>query len=187
MVDELTDHSARLFRAANWEGAAQTQWKGPDERGKFTFMEVSVRIIASIGSPVFSGVDIPWMHYQYFTGVTVDRADGYAIGKDSRWFRGDVITVARYLVGDMQSSGDVLPSKLTVFFSWLVDFVRPGLMNDVESWSDPVPGLMELRFLLGSLGRIVKRRSAAGFLSIRARVLRRSATAVSETHSDRRQ
>lgn len=158
MVPEIAEQSIRLFKAMEWEGCGQTQWKGPGKDGKFRFIEVSVRIIASVGSPVFSGVDLPWMQYQYFTGQPVDRANGYKIGKSSRWFRGDVITVTRYLIGDTPKSADRLPSKPQVLLSWLGDFVRPGLKNDVESLTDPIPGFLEFILLVRDIMLIVKRK-----------------------------
>jgi len=163
VAPEILDYSTRFFQDLNWEGVAQTQWKGPGPDGKYRFIEVSVRIIASVGSPVFSGVDLPWMHYQYYTGQKVDRADSFIIGKHSRWFRGDTLTVVRHILGDQPKSADKLPSKVSVFHSWLYDLVRPGLENDVEDWSDPIPGLIELKLLAVDLGRILLRRVAELF------------------------
>jgi len=151
MNTEIADQSARLFKAMDWEGFGQTQWKGPGRDGRYRFIEVGVRVIASVGSPVFSGIDLPWMQYQYFTGQRVDRAQGYTIGKSCRWIRGDTISVLQYLLGDAPVSADPLPSKGKVFLGWLGDFVRPGLKNDVESFADPLPGFMELLLLIKDL------------------------------------
>lgn len=173
MIPEILEQSIRIFKAMKWEGCAQTQWKGPGKDGKYKFIEVSVRIIASVGSPVFSGVDLPWMHYQYFTGQPVDRANNYEIGKSSRWFRGDAITVVRYLVGDMQKSADQLPSKSHVLLNWLADFLRPGLKNDVESFTDPVPGFYEFIQLIRDIVQIVHRRISQKYPILR-KIKRRS-------------
>lgn len=155
VAPEILDYSTRFFQELKWEGVAQTQWKGPGPDGKYRFIEVSVRIIASVGSPVFSGVDLPWMHYQYYTGQKVDRAESFEIGKHSRWFRGDAITVMRHLLGDQPKSADKLPSKISVLSSWLYDFIRPGLDNDVEALNDPIPGLIELKLLAVDIWRIL--------------------------------
>lgn len=157
--EDIREQSHRIFSALDWEGVAQTQWKGPGPDGKYRFIEVSVRIIASIGSVTFSGVDHPWMNYQYFSGQKVDRVDSYKLNNPSRWFRGDCITVARYLLNDTPTSADELPSKTSVFFSWLYDFVRPGLKNDVESFTDPMPGVVEFGYLLRDLFGIVNRKA----------------------------
>ncbi|UCE24428.1 MAG: hypothetical protein JSU74_14275, partial [Candidatus Zixiibacteriota bacterium] len=167
IAPEILDYSTRFFKDLKWEGVAQTQWKGPGPDGRYRFIEVSVRIIASVGSPVFSGVDLPWMHYQYFTGQKVDRADSFVIGKHSRWFRGDAITVTRHILGDQPESGDRLPSKVSVLGSWLYDFVRPGLKNDVEAWNDPLPGLVELKSLALDLWRILLNRIGERFPMLR--------------------
>lgn len=155
IAPEILEHSTKLFQELNWEGVAQTQWKGPGPDGKYRFIEVSVRIIASVGSPVISGVDLPWMHYQYYTGQKVDRADTFEIGKHSRWFRGDAMSVTRHILGYQPKSADKLPSKLSVLISWLYDFIRPGLENDVEDWKDPMPGLIEMKLLVVDLVRIL--------------------------------
>jgi hypothetical protein len=107
------------------------------------------------------------MHYQYFTGKPVDRAQKHQVGKHSKWFRGDVITVARHIVGDMPQSADPLPSRTRTFFSWLFDLFRPGLTNDVERLSDPVPGLIELRDLAVDLARIAKAQLGTRFPVLR--------------------
>jgi D-aspartate ligase len=157
IIPELREYSERFFRELGWEGVAQVQWKGPDHHGRYRFIEVSVRIVASIGSLVYSGVNLPLMHYQYFTGRKVDRAETYKINNPTRWLRGDTLTVVRHLLGDEPVSGDVLPSKSKVLRSYLGDFVRKGLRHDVESWHDPLPAIPELAHLCVDLGRVLRR------------------------------
>lgn len=156
---KIREQSSQLFRLMNWEGCAQTQWKGPGKDGEYTFLEVTVRLMASVGSPVYSGVDLPWMQYQYFTGQKVDRAETFNTSMHSRWFRGDTLTVIRHLAGDQPKSGDPLPPRLVLFGSWLYDFVRPGLRNDVESLSDPMPGIIELKSLALDIFRLLYKRT----------------------------
>lgn len=143
VIPVLAERSIRIFKAMKWDGCAQAQFKGPGKDGDYRFIEVSVRLPASVGSSVFSGIDLPWMQYQLFIGNPVDQAASYKIGKSTRWFRGDTLAVAHYLLGDIPKSGDQLPSRPRVFLSWAADFVRPGLRNYVESFSDPLPGFVE--------------------------------------------
>jgi len=152
---EIREQSSKLFRLMNWEGCAQTQWKGPGRDGKYRFLEVTVRLMASVGSPVYSGVDLPWMQYQYFTGQKVDRAEFFNTSMHSRWFRGDTLTVIRHLIGDQPDSGDPLPPRLVLLGSWFFDFVRVGLRNDVESLSDPKPGIVEFMFLIQDIYKLL--------------------------------
>lgn len=158
--DQIREQSKDLFRLMNWEGCAQTQWKGPGKDGLYKFLEVTVRLPASVGSPVASGIDMPWLNYRYFTGQSVKPATSFVIGKHSRWFKGDTVTVFRHLTGDMPESGDPLPTRRSMFFSWLYDFIRPGLKNDVESFTDPMPGLVELKDLMVEITRLLSRRAA---------------------------
>lgn len=141
---ELASRAIRIFRAMKWEGAGQAQFKGPGHDGDYRFIEVSVRLPASVGSAVASGIDVPWMQYQLFSGQKVDRFNTYKVGTNTRWFRGDTFTMAQYLLGDVPKSADKLPSKTAVFIGWLSDFFRPGLKHYVLSFSDPIPGLFEL-------------------------------------------
>jgi predicted ATP-grasp superfamily ATP-dependent carboligase len=161
IVPELWEHSQRFFRELGWEGVAQVQWKGPGRDGKYRYMEVSVRIVASIGSLVHSGVNLPWMHYQYFTGQPVDRVTRYKVNNPTQWLRGDTVAVVRHLLGDQPVSGDALPSKSAVLRSYLSDFFRPGLRRDVESWRDPLPALPEFAHLCADLGHVLRRSAAA--------------------------
>jgi carbamoylphosphate synthase large subunit len=157
VIPELQHYSERFFRELGWEGVAQAQWKGPDREGRYRFIEVSVRIVASIGSLVYSGVNYPWMHYQYFTGQKVDRVERYKLNNPTRWLRGDTLAVVRHLLGDQPTSDDVLPSKSQVLRSYLGDFVRKGLRHDVEDWRDPLPAIPEFAHLCVDLGRVLKR------------------------------
>jgi len=158
IVPQIAEESIRLFRAMDWEGPASSRWKGPGPDGRYRFIEVGTRIIASIGSPLASGIDFPWMQYQYFTGQKVTPGSEYLPGQNNRTFRGDTLTVARYVLGDGAKSADQLPSRAKILGDWLLDAVRPGLCSDAESLRDPGPGLIELMSLCRDLGRVLKRR-----------------------------
>ena len=153
----LAERAIAMFRAMRWEGCGQTQFKGPGRDGEYKFIEVSVRLPASVGSSVFSGIDTPWMQYCYFTGQPVAPVDRYRIGKRTRWLRGDTLTVFKYLVGDTAEAIDPLPSRARVLFDWFAEFFRPGTRYFVESIRDPVPGLVEFRHALGDLAVVAAR------------------------------
>ena len=160
VVPELWHHAQRFFRELDWEGVAQIQWKGPGKDGRYRFMEVSVRIVASVGSLVYSGVNFPWMHFQYFTGRKVNRVTHYKVNTHSQWLRGDTVAVARYLLDDMPLGGDALPTKSQVFRHYLSDFFRSDLRRDVANWRDPLPAVPELANLGVDLAQLLKRRAA---------------------------
>jgi len=151
VIDRLADQAIKIFKAMNWEGCGQAQFKGPARDGSYRFIEVSVRLPASAGSAVYSGIDTPWMQYCYFTGNTVPRYDQYRIGQATRWMRGDTLAVANFLAGNTPKSADPMPPKIQVFKDWFVDFFRPGLKNYIESFSDPIPGVVEFVDLLKGL------------------------------------
>lgn len=158
VIPELAEYTIKIFRAMKWEGCGQAQFKGPGKDGKYKFIEVSVRLPASVGSAVYSGVDTPWMQYCYFTGKPVTPADGYKIGQRTRWLRGDTLTVAQYLTGETPEPVDPLPSRIRILASWLADFFRPSLKNYVESFSDPKPGVREFILMMGDIGKLLRGR-----------------------------
>jgi len=155
VIPELAEHSLKLYRAMRWEGCGQAQFKGPGTDGKYKFIEVSVRLPASVGSSVYSGIDTPWMQYSYFSGKPVTPVETYEIGKRTRWLRGDTLTVLRYLVGDTPEPVDPLPSKARILADWVIEFFRPGTKNFVESISDPKPGLIEFGHALSNIGSVL--------------------------------
>ena len=168
----LAERAIALFRAMRWEGCGQTQFKGPGRDGEYKFIEVSVRLPASVGSSVYSGIDTPWMQYCYFTGRPVVPADTYKIGKRTRWLRGDTLTVVKYLVGDTPEPIDPLPSRARVLFDWFAEFFRPGTRNFVESFSDPMPGFFEFFQGLGDIAPVLLRAVPRPVHRILARIRR---------------
>jgi predicted ATP-grasp superfamily ATP-dependent carboligase len=158
VVPELAEYTQSIFRAMNWEGCGQAQFKGPGKDGKYKFIEVSVRLPASVGSAVYSGVDTPWMQYCYFTGRPVTPVSHYTIGQRTRWLRGDTLTVAQYLLGETPEPIDPLPSRISVALAWFMDFFRPSLKHYVESFQDPLPGVYEFIHSLGDIAKAMKGR-----------------------------
>lgn len=156
VVPELAEYTQSIFKAMNWEGCGQAQFKGPGKDGKYKFIEVSVRLPASVGSAVYSGVDTPWMQYCYFTGKPVTPALNYRVGQRTRWLRGDTLTVAQYLLGETPEPIDPLPSRTRVAIEWFVDFFRPSLQHYVESFNDPMPGFYECAAMFGDVAKVVK-------------------------------
>lgn len=156
IVPELRDMSVRLFEAMEWEGVGQAQFKGPGPDGSYRFIEVSVRLPASVGSAVTSGVDYPWMQFCLFSGRPVERAGPHRVGVATRWLRGDTLTVASHLLGLTPNSADPMPSRASVLRDYLVDFFRPGLRHYIFSWRDPRPGVPELLSTFAGLGTIAR-------------------------------
>lgn len=143
-VPVLRDMSLRLFEAMDWDGIGQAQFKGPGPDGTYRFIEVSVRLPASVGSAVTAGVDYPWMQFCRFSGRPVEPAPPHRIGVATRWVRGDTLSVVGHLLGQTPNSADPLPSKPAVLRDYLVDFIRPGLRNYIFDWRDPLAGLPEV-------------------------------------------
>lgn len=153
IVPALRDMSIKLFEAMDWDGIGQAQFKGPGPDGTYRFIEVSVRLPASVGSAVTAGVDYPWMQFCRFSGRPVEPAPPHKVGVATRWVRGDTLTVVNHLLGHTPNSADPLPSRLAVLRDYLVDFVRPGLRNYIFDWRDPRPGFPEIIQTLSDLRR----------------------------------
>ena len=163
VVPELKEMSLRLFSAMDWEGVGQAQFKGPGPDGTYRFIEVSVRLPASVGSAVFSGVDYPWMQYCLFSGRPVERAGPHRVGVATRWLRGDTLTVAGHVLGLTPNSADPMPSRIGVVGDYLSDFLRPGLRDYIFDWRDPRPALPEVWSTLTELRRL-SRNAIAGLI-----------------------
>jgi predicted ATP-grasp superfamily ATP-dependent carboligase len=138
--------ATRLLSAASWVGVAMIEFRVSDT-GRPYLMEVNGRFWGSLQLAVDCGLDFPWLLYQLVSGEPVSPPPPYARGRRLRWLLGDVDNLILQLRSPRLGMGAKLQAAAAFAASGL-DF---SCRQEVFRWSDPRPGVRELRQWLAAL------------------------------------
>ncbi len=128
-------HAAELLvRSIGLEGYSEIEFRR-DAAGTACLMEINSRLSASVEIAVRSGVDFPFLLYQWASGGPVERADGYRAGRWMRHLGGDVESTIEAVV-DRGKPG--LTPPLRAVLGFFLAFLRPA-GYDYLVWNDPLP------------------------------------------------
>lgn len=141
----LYEYSVKMLQALNWTGLAMVEFKLAAEGPKL--MEINGRVWGSLPLATSSGMDFPKYlaelylsdspaapptpHMKYNVGV---RARNLSL--DVVWWFSVLRGVKHHPVLQTPSRMELLPATLGYF--------NPFYKTDVQSWDDPIPGLLEL-------------------------------------------
>lgn len=129
-----------LVKAIGLAGVCEVEFRR-DAVGRPLLMEVNARLAGTIENSVRSGVDLPWMIWQWATGQPVNPVAGYETDVRTRWLRGDM----RWLhenYGRSARPDSVSPGRALWIFS--TEFVKTRHYDCVD-WRDLGPAFAELR------------------------------------------
>jgi predicted ATP-grasp superfamily ATP-dependent carboligase len=133
---DIGDQSQRLIQAIGLEGYSEVEFRR-DSAGTPYLMEINPRLSASVELAVRSGVDFPYLLYQWATGEQIPQVKNYRVGEWMRYLRGDA---AATLVALLQHGRP----GITPPFQALLDFGASCLIPmryDYFDWKDPLPAL----------------------------------------------
>ncbi|MBE3560256.1 MAG: ATP-grasp domain-containing protein, partial [Ktedonobacteraceae bacterium] len=88
---DIGEQAERLVREIELEGYAEVEFRR-DAAGRPYLMEINPRLSASVEVAVRSGVDFPYLLYQWANGEQIERVEGYQTGKWMRYLEGDLLT-----------------------------------------------------------------------------------------------
>ena len=151
----LFEHAARLLGAVAFHGLAMVEFRvGPDGPA---LMEINGRVWGSIPLAVAAGMDFPARLVDlYERGATSDGvgsttiATDYVTGVRARNLELELIWIGSVLRGSPRASIDAWPPRRAALGA-IADLIRPGIDDDVLSWSDPRSGAAELVRIAGKL------------------------------------
>jgi predicted ATP-grasp superfamily ATP-dependent carboligase/protein-tyrosine-phosphatase len=140
----LLQATTRLIQALAWHGVAMVEFKWQPQTGDFRLMEINGRFWGSLPLAVAAGADFPAMLQELWTTQAVGEHPPARVG-----------TVCRHLGRDLDWLEHVLrkaaPPALVQLPGWrrvaadsLLMF-SPRHHFDIQSFSDPRPGLTDLR------------------------------------------
>lgn len=142
----LRESAARLLDAAGWNGPAMVEYRVAHD-GTPYLMEVNCRFWGSLQLSIDSGLDFPWLWLQLLTDATRPAAPAYRTGRRLRWLLGDVDN----LLIQLRDSSLTASAKLSAVANFAASSCDWRARQEVLRWSDPLPGLRELRQWLGAL------------------------------------
>src|SRR5439155_8232050 len=116
--------------------------------------EINPRLSASVEIAVRSGVDFPYLLYQWASGGPIEKVESYRVGGWMRHLQGDLMTT----IAALQQRGrpGVTPPVQAVL-GFGLSFLWP-MGYDYVDWKDPLPALKATAdFTRDSLRTVIKR------------------------------
>jgi len=156
MPSDIGDQAERLVREIELEGCSHIEFRR-DESGVPYLMEINPRLAASTELAVRSGVDFPYLLYQWASGEKIDRVTSYRVGMWMRDLRGDIMTTMQ-AIRQRGRPGVTPPARAILDFS--ISFFVPMQYTYVD-WKDPLPAFIAIANFTRSWvgGAIMKRLS----------------------------
>jgi predicted ATP-grasp superfamily ATP-dependent carboligase len=152
--EDIGVQAERLVRELNLEGYAEVEFRR-DHTGTPYLMEINPRLSASVEIAVRSGVDFPFLLYQWASGERIERVSSYRTGGWMRYLEGDIVTTAQALA-ERGRPGVTTPVR--TIFDFCSSFLTP-VGYDYVDWKDPLPAWMATKDFVYRL----KKRNFKGF------------------------
>lgn len=138
-------YTTKLLDHLKWHGVAMVEFKMDDRDGVPKLMEINGRFWGSLQLAIDAGVDFPEILLRIGKGETVEPVFSYKEGVRTRWFWGDVDSLAMLLLKNRASlhlpKGH--PGRMHAIFDFF-RFFGKDLHYEIESWDDFRPSLHEL-------------------------------------------
>ena len=146
---QLLEASAALISALNWHGVAMVEFKLDSESGAFCLMEINGRFWGSLPLANAAGADFPAMLAELELIGEVGEYPDYKRDVYCRLLARDLWWYESVLRGEGDPRLVKMPSTGEVFRE-LSLFLSPRHYFDVQMFSDPLPGIVDIGGILGS-------------------------------------
>lgn len=144
---DLLDASRRLVKALNWNGVAMVEFKQNTANGEFCLMEINGRFWGSLPLADVAKADFPAMLLDLELSGEVNVCGPYREKMYCRLLSRDLSWYEAVLRGEGDRRIVELPPRSQLIRE-LALLLSPRHRFDVQSWRDPLPGLVDI-------GRIV--------------------------------
>lgn len=131
---DIGEQGERLVREINLEGISHVEFRR-DRSGVPYLMEINPRLAASTELAVRSGVDFPYLLYQWASGENIDRVTHYREGVWLRDLQNDLVATIAALKGRGRPG---IKSPAKVIFDFATSFFMPMHYYYVDR-KDPLP------------------------------------------------
>ena len=155
--EDIYSASVRLATAIGMEGVCEVEFRR-NANDRALLMEINPRLAGTIYNAVHSGVDFPFMIWQWATGLPVDRVKTYRTGVRTRWLHGDL----RWLRDNQHRVGrpDSV-SRPRALWAFGTEFFRTR-HYDCFDWRDLGPVVAELRTTTAAVRKSRNEQSSRG-------------------------
>ena len=150
---DIGDQAERLVREIDLDGYSEVEFRR-DGNGVPYLMEINPRLSASVEMAVRSGVDFPFLVYEWASGEPIDQVDRYRTGGWMRYLRGDLSATAATI---RQRGRPGIPSPARAVLDFGASFLRP-MGYDYLDWQDLLPAARATAdFTRSTLGKMLGR------------------------------
>jgi len=156
---DIGDQGERLVREIELEGCSHLEFRR-DSTGNPYLMEINPRLAASTELAVRSGVDFPYLLYQWANGDKIDMVKRYRVGVWLRYLRGDITTTIA-AVKQRGRPGVNPPARALLDFG--LSFFVPMKYVYVD-WKDPLPAWTATAGYIRSLGKHIIGKSSGDYV-----------------------
>jgi predicted ATP-grasp superfamily ATP-dependent carboligase/protein-tyrosine-phosphatase len=140
---KLLEYSRALMRETGWHGVAMVEFKLDEATDECRLMEVNPRFWGSLPLAVAAGADFPYYLVELITrGKKPLDAPPAKVGVLARKLSADVYWYVQVLKPDQDEPLIRWPTRQEAFRDLLLTF-KPQHHFDVQSFSDPTPGLID--------------------------------------------
>jgi predicted ATP-grasp superfamily ATP-dependent carboligase len=133
---DIGEQAERLVREIDLEGYSEVEFRR-DGAGAPYLMEINPRLSASVEIAVRSGVDFPYLLFQWANGGPIDRVESYRTGAWLRYLKGDLMTT---IAAFQQRGRPGVTSPTRAALGFGLSFFRP-MAYDYVDWKDPLPAV----------------------------------------------
>jgi predicted ATP-grasp superfamily ATP-dependent carboligase len=133
---DIGDQAERLVREIDLEGYSEIEFRR-DSAGAPYLMEINPRLSGSVEIAVRSGVDFPYLLYQWASGEPIDKVRDYRVGGWMRDLQGD-LSATILAVKERGRPGITPPLQAVLDFG--LSFFRP-MRYDYVDLGDPLPAI----------------------------------------------
>jgi len=152
MPPDIGDQAERLVREIGLEGVSHIEFRR-DTNGVPYLMEINPRLAASTELAVRSGVDFPYLLYQWASGEKIDKVTSYREGVWLRDLQNDLVaTIA--MVKERGRPGIASPTK--AIFDFGASFFKPMHYYYFDR-KDPLPAWTAVKDFAQYLSRLARK------------------------------
>ena len=151
---KMRDYALRLFKALEWHGVGEVEFKLDPRDGVPKLMEIIGRFWGSLEVAIAAGIDFPYLFYRLAVDGDIKPVFDYEVGVKRRWFEGDILHLTSVLRKEA-TKGVERPERWHTIKEFL-KFYQANMSYDCFYREDPLPFISNLFY--GEIPGIVTRK-----------------------------
>ena len=155
---DIGNQAERLVREIDLDGYSEVEFRR-DSAGVPYLMEINPRLSASVEIAVRSGVDFPYLLYQWASGGPIEKVESYRVGGWMRYLKGDLMTTIDAL---RQRGRPEITQPVQAVLDFSLSFFTP-MSYDYVDWKDPLPAIKATTDFMRYTARTVMNGKLFGF------------------------